>query len=92
MALEISKKSAAVRLLRRKFEKGFVTPDMKPSYMREIDPVFMTHKPNNFRTCFNNIGKECFTQNLVNLLFSLLFLVICELIETFLHSFLCVNN
>lgn len=62
MASKLSKNSAALRL-RRKFEKGLVTPEMAPANMRETYPLFKAHKPRNLRTCFDNMKKEYHQEN-----------------------------
>lgn len=63
MASKLSKNSPAVKLLRSKFDRGLVTPDMTPADVRETEPLFKAHKPTNWRTCFNNMKKEYEIEN-----------------------------
>lgn len=58
----LTKSSKAVSLLYSMFESGQLGKNSDPKPVWLSNPVFMNHKIQNFRTCFNNIKKEIFGQ------------------------------
>lgn len=54
----LTKGSKAVRLLRAKFESGWLTGDERAQDVYASDPAFQAHKADNFWTCYNNMRRE----------------------------------
>lgn len=48
-------------LLRKIIEVGEIDEDDDPKYISKSDPIFNSHKPDNFRARFNKLKKEYFS-------------------------------
>ena len=54
----LTKRSKPVRLLRAKFEDGEISGKEDPKVVWQSNDVFSGCNLNNFRTCYNTMGKE----------------------------------
>lgn len=59
----LTKGSKAVSLLYSLFQSGKLGRDSEPKPIWLSNPLFMNHKIQNFRTCFNNVKKEFFSNS-----------------------------
>ncbi|MEM6687231.1 MAG: hypothetical protein AAF617_15725 [Bacteroidota bacterium] len=83
----LTKDSKAVVLLRQKLADGTIKGTEDPKQVWLSEPIFMEHKLNNFRTCYNNIRDKKVTR----LLKVMFFIFFCIYLFLYFHiNFLTV--
>lgn len=56
----LDESSAAIKLLRKRFDNGDIGDDDDARSIRMTDPLFMQYKLDTFRTRYNRLKKEYF--------------------------------